>query len=110
MDNFYREIWHIAPDNHPAYKSILYYQQLRYRLLPYIYSIAGKTYHGDYTIMRGLAHGFFLTDPNVLSIGDQYMFGPSLLVNPCIRISKLRENCICPLQMAGDDLYSGRSL
>ena len=36
----FREMWNIAPETHPAYKSMLYYNQLRYRLMPYIYSLA----------------------------------------------------------------------
>src|SRR5258708_3309977 len=39
----YREIYNVAPDNHPAYQSMLYYDKLRYRLLPYIYSLSGMT-------------------------------------------------------------------
>ena len=38
----YREIFHIAPENHPAYRSMLYYNKLRYRLMPYMYSLAGR--------------------------------------------------------------------
>ena len=49
--------------------------------MPYIYSLAGAAYHDDYTIMRGLAMDFS-ADTAVLNIGDQYMFGPSLLINP----------------------------
>jgi alpha-D-xyloside xylohydrolase len=60
---------------------MLYYTQLRYRLMPYIYSLAGKSYFDDYTIMRGLAMDFG-QDKNVLSIGDQYMFGGALMVCP----------------------------
>ena len=77
----YREIFNIAPDDHAAYKSFLYYNKLRYRLLPYIYSLAGAAYHDNYTIMRGLAMDF-AKDTAVLNIGDQYMFGSSLLINP----------------------------
>ncbi len=54
----YREIYNIAPENHPAYKSMLYYDKLRYRLMPYIYSLAGWSYVKDYTIMRGLMMDF----------------------------------------------------
>ena len=36
----YREIFNIAPENHPAYKSVVYYTNLRYDLMPYIYSMA----------------------------------------------------------------------
>ena len=49
----YREVYNIAPEDHPAYKSILFYNKLRYRLMPYIYALAASTYHNDYTIMRG---------------------------------------------------------
>ena len=49
-----REIWNIAPDEHPAYKSFVYYDQLRYRLMPYLYSLAGWAHFKDYTLMRAL--------------------------------------------------------
>ncbi|MCE5332167.1 MAG: DUF5110 domain-containing protein [Bacteroidales bacterium] len=77
----YRELWNIAPETHPAYKTMLYYTQLRYRLMPYIYSMAGKCYFDDYTLMRGLVMDF-PQDKNVLNIGDQYMFGSGLMVCP----------------------------
>ena len=63
-------------------KSILLkYDNLRYRLLPYIYSLAWKVTNDGYTIMRSLAFDF-PGDPAVKSIPDQYMFGPAFLVNP----------------------------
>ena len=77
----YRELWNIAPETHPAYKTMLYYTQLRYRLMPYIYSLAGKCYFDDYTMMRGLVMDF-PKDKNVLNIGDQYMFGSGLMICP----------------------------
>lgn len=77
----FREVYNIAPENHAAYKSIIYYNKLRYRLMPYIYSLAGKTYFEDYTIMRALVMDF-PTDKNVLNIGNEFMFGPAILVAP----------------------------
>ncbi|MBX2842344.1 MAG: DUF5110 domain-containing protein [Flammeovirgaceae bacterium] len=77
----FREIFNIAPENHPAYQSMLKYNKLRYKLMPYIYSLAGWTYLKDYTIMRGLAMDF-PNDKQVYNIGDQYMFGPSIMVCP----------------------------
>ena len=53
-----REIWNIAPDHHPAYKSFVYYDKLRYRLMPYIYSMAGWAHFKDYTLMRALVMDF----------------------------------------------------
>ena len=76
----YREPFYVAPEDHPAYQSIIRYIQLRYRLMPYIYSLAGLATHEDYTFMRALVMDF--EDENVLSIGDQFMFGPALLINP----------------------------
>ena len=63
-------------------KSILLnYDNLRYRLLPYIYSLSWKVTSAGYTIMRSLAFDF-REDAGIKSIPDQYMFGPALLVNP----------------------------
>jgi alpha-D-xyloside xylohydrolase len=63
-------------------KSILLnYDNLRYRLLPYIYSLAWKVTSEGYTMMRALAFDF-RTDPAISNIQDQYMFGPAFLVNP----------------------------
>ncbi len=77
----FREPWEIAPEGHPAYESIVYYTKLRYTLMPYIYSLAGKTWFEDYTIMRPLVMDF-LGDKMVENIGDAYMFGPAFLVAP----------------------------
>ena len=102
----FREMWNIAPDNHPAYRSMLYYNELRYRLMPYIYSLAGWTYFKDYTIMRGLVMDF--PDDNALvNIGDQYMFGPSLMVCPVTQFKALSRQVYLPAGADWYDLYSG---
>jgi len=60
---------------------LLNYDNLRYRLMPYIYSLGWKVTSEGYTIMRSLTFDF-RNDPRVYQIPDQYMFGPSFLVNP----------------------------
>lgn len=60
---------------------LLKYDNLRYRLLPYNYSLGWKVSNEGYTIMRNLVFDF-RTDPNTQSIPDQYMYGPAFLVNP----------------------------
>jgi len=60
---------------------LLNYDNLRYRLLPYIYSLSWKVTHEGYTMMRSLAFDF-KNDEKVHSIPDQYMFGSAFLVNP----------------------------
>lgn len=76
-----REVWNIAPADHPAYKSIVYYNRMRYRLMPYIYSLAGQSWLYGRIIMRGLVMDY-TDDAMARDISDQYMFGPSLMVCP----------------------------
>jgi alpha-D-xyloside xylohydrolase len=102
----FREIYNIAPESHAAYQSILYYNQLRYRLLPYIYSLAGQAYHSGYTIMRGLVMDF-PQDVHVRNIGDQFLFGPSLLVNPVYTYKATERSVYLPAGQGWFDLYTG---
>jgi alpha-D-xyloside xylohydrolase len=77
----YREMWEFGGDTSPAYAAQLKFDRLRYRLLPYIYSLAGSvTLHND-TMMRGLVMDF-PDDAMARKVGDQFMFGPALLVSP----------------------------
>lgn len=103
----YREIFNVAPEDHSAYKSFVYYDKLRYRLLPYIYSLAGEAYHNNYTIMRGLVMDF-AADTAVLNIADQYMFGPSLLINPVYRYKQYNRAVYLPKSEGWYDFYSGK--
>jgi alpha-D-xyloside xylohydrolase len=76
-----REVWRFGEPGDVTYDTLVKFDNLRYRLMPYIYSLAWKVTSGDYTIMRGLAMDF-RSDPKVYNIADQFMFGPALLVNP----------------------------
>jgi alpha-D-xyloside xylohydrolase len=102
----YREIFNTAPEDHPAYQSMLYYDRLRYRLLPYIYSLAGAACHQDYTIMRGLVMDF-QKDTSAININDQYLFGPSLLINPVCNFRQRSREVYLPKGTGWYDLYSG---
>ncbi len=105
----FRELYNIAPAEHPAYKSMLYYNQLRYRLMPYIYTLSGKSYHEDYTLMRGLMMDF-PSDPEVLNIGDSFMFGPSLLINPVYTYKDRSRSVYLPSGQGWYDFYTGEHL
>ncbi len=72
------ELWSFGPD---AQKTLVSFDKLRYRLMPYIYSLAWRTTSESYTIMRPLVMDF-RTDVQAQDIGNQFMFGPALLVNP----------------------------
>jgi len=76
-----REIWQFGEPGDPTYEALVKFLRLRYRLMPYIYSLAGLTTHRDYTMLRALPFDF-RTDPATYNIADQFMFGPAFLVNP----------------------------
>jgi len=67
-----------------TYQSLLSAAQLRYRLLPYIYSLAWQSTANGYTLMRGLPMDF-PDDLNVRKTDDAFMFGPAFLVHPITR-------------------------
>ena len=57
---------------------------LRYRLMPYIYSTAWTVTDRHSTMMRALPMDF-PGDTTTLRVSDQYMFGPAFLVAPVTR-------------------------
>ncbi len=103
-----RELWNIADEGSEAYESILWYMRLRYRLMPYIYSLAGAVHFDDYTIMRGLPMDF-PGDPEVRDLSDQWLFGPALMPCPVYEYQARSRSVYFP---AGGwyDFYSGAYL
>lgn len=79
----FRELWEFGGDDHPATRSLLAFNQLRYRLLPYIYSVAGAVTRAHDVFMRPLLMDF-PEDAAVRSIADQYLFGPAVMVSPVL--------------------------
>lgn len=75
----HNEMW-TFPQVFPA---LLAVDRLRYRLLPYVYSLAWKVTSDDYTIQRPLLMDF-RQDPATWNIGDEFLFGPDLLVSPVL--------------------------
>ena len=100
-----RELWNIAPEGTPAYESILWYMRLRYRLMPYLYSLAGAVHFDDYTIMRGLPMDF-PDDPAVRDLSDQWMFGPALMPCPVYEYGARSREVYFP-EGGWYDFYSG---
>ncbi len=102
----FREPWNIAPSGHPAYEVIKSCLELRYRLMPYIYSMTADVYFKDYTIMRPLVMDFG-KDKNVLNIGYQFMFGPSIMVNPVYQYGARTRKVYFPKDNTWYDFYTG---
>jgi alpha-D-xyloside xylohydrolase len=72
------ELWSYGPQ---AREILTKYDTLRYRLLPYIYSLAWRVTREGYTMMRPLVMDY-RDDDTARNIGDQFLFGPGLMVNP----------------------------
>ncbi len=82
--DFPREPWAFGSPKSRTYQTLLKFTNLRYRLMPYIYSTAWRVTNENYTMMRALPFDFE-NDSAVNNINDQYMFGPSLMVCPVVR-------------------------
>jgi alpha-D-xyloside xylohydrolase len=98
------ELWSYGPD---AQAVLTKFDRLRYRLLPYIYSMAWMTTSQSYTPMRPLAMDY-RTDVRALNIGDQYMYGPAFLVSPVTEPGATTRRLYLP-QGKWYDFWSGTS-
>jgi alpha-D-xyloside xylohydrolase len=104
----YREIYELAPAGSPTYRSMEWYDRLRYRLMPYIYTLGAEAHFHDGTIMRGLVMDF-ASDPKTWKVDDEYLFGPAFLVAPVTEFKARSRNVYLPSGTRWYDLYSGRS-
>jgi alpha-D-xyloside xylohydrolase len=104
----YREIYNLAPVGSDLYNALADYDRLRYRLMPYTYTLAGDTYQRDGTIMRGLVMDF-PNDPKVWDINDQYMFGPAFLVSPVHAYKARSRPVYLPAGTGWYDFYTGQA-
>ncbi|HMD59892.1 MAG TPA: TIM-barrel domain-containing protein, partial [Opitutaceae bacterium] len=105
----YREMWQFGGESSPAFKAELKYDRLRYRLLPYIYSLAGAVTHEDATMMRALVMDF-AEDPGARDVRDEYMFGPALLVNPVTEYRARSRSVYLPGTGGWYDFQTGAAL
>jgi alpha-D-xyloside xylohydrolase len=64
------------------------------------YRLAGSVTHDARTIMRPLVMDF-RTDPRVLDISDEYLFGPALLVSPVTRYPARSRKVYLPAAPGG---------
>jgi alpha-D-xyloside xylohydrolase len=102
-----REIYEIAPAGSAMYRSMEYYDKLRYRLMPYIYTLGADTFHKDGTMMRGLVMDF-PSDRKGWNVDDQYLFGPAFLVAPVTQFKARTRDVYLPAGTGWYDFYSGR--
>ncbi len=93
------EVWSYGKQAEPILEK---YLRLRYELMPYIYSLGWQSHETGAPFMRGLFLDF-PSDPNVVNIGDEYMFGPALLVAPVTDQGATERSVYLP---AGYDWYN----
>ena len=99
------ELWSYGPD---AQKTLVSFDRLRYRLLPYTYSLAWKTTGDSYTPMRPLVMDF-RTDVRAENTWDEFMYGPAFLVNPVTEAGATRRQVYLP-EAKWVDFWTGKSV
>jgi alpha-D-xyloside xylohydrolase len=97
-----REIWQFGQKGEPVYDAIEQMIRLRYRLLPYIYSIAGQVTANNESYLRPLFSDF-AADKQVWDMTDEFMFGRSILAAPIVEAQYTQEKIIKEDAMTGWD-------
>ncbi len=95
----HNEVWSYGKQAEPILEK---YLRLRYQLMPYIYSLGYSANQTGAPFMRGLFMDF-PHDPKVVNLGDEYMFGPALLVAPVTEQGATTRSVYLP---AGSDWYN----
>jgi alpha-D-xyloside xylohydrolase len=96
-----REIYNFGKKGEPVFDAIAKTIQLRYSLLPYIYSAAWTITNNQSTMMRALVMDF--KDKNVVNMNNEYMFGKSILVAPVVKAQYTPETIVRSNEQTGWD-------
>jgi alpha-D-xyloside xylohydrolase len=108
-----REMWLLGatpsgPEASPVYQAELKFDRIRYRLLPYIYSLAGAVTQHDGTIMRPLVMDF-PDDAKARALTDEFLFGPALLVAPILHYKERGREVYLPGSTPWYNLWTGQT-
>lgn len=104
-----RESYLVSEGDPAMREGLLHYHRLRYRLMPYIYTLAAGTHFADATILRPLVMDFE-QDRTVWGIDDQYLFGPSLMAAPVTQFQARERNVYLPQRADWFDALTGAKL
>jgi alpha-D-xyloside xylohydrolase len=99
-----KEIWQFDAATQEILRK---YTELRYRLLPYIYSASADVTHRHGTMMRALVMDF-RQDAQAVTVPDQYMFGKALMVAPVTAAKADVRTVYLPGTAAWFDFWSGQ--
>jgi len=103
----YREIYEISPEGSPMRASMVWYDRLRYRLMPYIYTLGADTYMRDGSIMRPLAAGY-PDERAARRVDDQFLFGDAFLAAPVTEYRARRRSVYFPGTSGWYDWSTGK--
>ena len=95
-----REIWQFGKKGEPVYDALEETIQLRYRLLPYLYSTAWQVTTNNESYLRPLFSDF-AQDRRVWDMTDEFMFGRSILAAPILDPQYTEEKIIRTDAMTG---------
>ncbi|MBC7668480.1 MAG: glycoside hydrolase family 31 protein, partial [Gemmatimonadaceae bacterium] len=103
----FREIYNLADEGTDVYKSLAWYDELRYRQMPYASTLAADTYHHDGSMMRGLVMDF-PADKTARDINDEYLFGKAFLVAPVTEFKARSRQVYLPAGASWFDFETGK--
>jgi alpha-D-xyloside xylohydrolase len=101
-------MWTLGGESHPAYQAELKFDRLRYRMMAYIYSLAGGVTQQAGTIMRPLVMDF-AADQTARDLNNEYMFGPAFLVAPVTTYQARTWAVYLPKGAAWYDFWTGKA-
>ncbi len=90
-------------------KILVSYDRLRYRLLPYIYSCAWNVTSKNGSIMLPLV-AEFPRDKKDQNIGNEFMFGPNILVAPVVKKGAVSRSVYLPQGCNWFSFWSGKEI
>lgn len=102
-----RESYIVSEGDPAMLDGLTHHHRLRYRLLPYIYTLAAATHFDDATILRPLVMDF-KSDRKVWGIDDQYLFGPSIMAAPVTAFEARSRQVYLPEGSDWFDALSGK--
>lgn len=96
----YRELYYFGKPGETIYESLKSAVELRYRILPYVYSTSWQVSKNDDSFMRALFMDF-KNDKKTWNNNREYMFGRSFLVCPVVNPLYTKEKIVKTDEMSG---------
>jgi len=101
-----REMWEFGGDDSPSYHAMLFFDRLRYRMQPYLYSLAGQAAHEGGTLLRPLVMNH-PRDARARDVRDQFALGRAFLVSPVTDYRARSRSVYLPRGALWYDFWTG---